>query len=234
MQRTPALETVFVPISSPSAFEETVERLGTAIRVGLLTAGHRLPAERDLAAQLGISRSTLRVAITTLIQSGHLRAVRGRGGGTFVVDDPPMAGNAEWLEHEARGVLDLRVAIETGATLLASERARPADLKPLKELVERMEASPTFEYYRRADVLFHIGVAEATHSPRLVAAMTDVQARMSELIARIPHPEQVLSRANSQHERIVHHLGAGDAGRAVRMMREHTEGTEHILAGLLP
>src|SRR5918997_5369855 len=87
----PALEAVFKPVQPPTTFEETVERLGTAIRLGLLAPGAQLPPERDLAEQLGISRSTLRQALTALIQSGHLLAVRGRGGGWFVANPPPPA-----------------------------------------------------------------------------------------------------------------------------------------------
>jgi len=71
-ERGPALEAVFKPVDPPTTFEETVERLGTAIRLGLLPPGRRLPPERALAGQLRISRSTLRQAITTLVESGHL------------------------------------------------------------------------------------------------------------------------------------------------------------------
>src|SRR5688572_30043794 len=91
MERDAALEAVFQPVRPPTTFEETVERLGTAIRLGLLAPGSQLPPERDLAAQLRISRSTLREALTTLTQSGHLVSQRGRGGGTFVVEEPPLA-----------------------------------------------------------------------------------------------------------------------------------------------
>jgi DNA-binding FadR family transcriptional regulator len=233
--RTPALDAVFKPVQPPTTFEETVERLGTAIRLGLLAPGSQLPPERDLAGQLCISRSTLRQALTTLVQSGHLVSLRGRAGGTFVADAPPLSvdGAAEPLGDEARSVLDERVAIETGATLLAAERAAEADLNLLDDLVERMANSGGFEDYRRADVRFHIGVAEAAHSPRLVTAMTEVQGRMSELIACIAHPEEVLTRSNGQHRRLVALLRRGDVSPAVRLMREHIAGTEHILAGLI-
>ena len=63
---------------------------------------------------------------------------------------------------------------------------------------------------------------------------TDVQAQMTDLIALIAHPPEVLARSNEQHARIVKALRKGDAARAVRTLREHSEGTEHILAGLLP
>lgn len=234
MDRDAALETVFKPVRPPTAFEETVERLGTAIRLGLLPAGSKLPAERNLAARLRISRSTLRQALTTLVQSGHLVSVRGRTGGTFVAERPPLAeGDGKPLGDDARAVLDYRVAIETGATILAAERANEEQLEVLDELVARMSEVDDFESYRRADVRFHIGVAEAASSPRLVTAMTEVQGQVSDLIALIPHPEEVLTHSNAQHRRLATLLRRGRGMQAVALMREHIEGTEHILAGLI-
>jgi GntR family transcriptional repressor for pyruvate dehydrogenase complex len=237
-ERSPALDAVFKPVQPPSTFEETVERLGTAIRLGLLPPATRLPSERELAEQLSISRSTLRQALTTLVQSGHLVSLRGRSGGTFVSDEPPIAQERAGppLGEEARAVLDYRVVVETGATVLAAERAGEDDLEQLGLLTEHMSvtASAGFEAYRRADVRFHIGLAEACHSPRLVVAMTEVQGQMSDLIQRIAHPDEVLTRSNAQHKRLVALLSRKDTGRAVRLMREHCEGTEHILAALMP
>jgi DNA-binding FadR family transcriptional regulator len=235
MEHSAAVAAVFEPVSPPTTFEETVERLGNAIKLGLLAPGSRLPSERELAEQLGISRSTLRLALTTLVQTGHLVSVRGRSGGTFVADHPPLAEpGAQPLGDEAWEVIDYRVAVEIGATMLAAERARPEDLDRLESLVARMAAAEAFAEYRRADMRFHIGVAEAARSPRLVRAMTEVQGQMSDLITRIAHPEQVLTRSNAQHARIVSLLRRGEGARAARAMRQHIEGTEHILAGLLP
>ena len=76
-------------------------------------------------------------------------------------------------------------------------------------------------------------MAEATGSDRLVTTMTEMQGQMSDLIARIAHHE-VLTRSNAQHKRLITLLRRRDASRAVRLMREHIEGTAHILAGLLP
>ncbi len=237
MERSAATEGVFKPVQPPTTFEETVERLGTAIRLGLLKPGTQLPPERELADQLRISRSTLRQALTTLVQSGHLVSVRGRSGGTFVSDAPPLAAGGspfEPLGEDARAILDERLAVEIGVTVLASERAEKDDLTRLEELVDGMAGAHGFETYRRADVRFHIGMAEAARSPRLVRAMTEVQGQMSDLIALIPHPDEVLTRSNEQHRKLVQLLGRRETGRAVRLMREHIEGTEHILAGLLP
>ncbi len=234
MKRDAAVAAVFKPVHAPTTFEETVERLGTAIRTGLLAAGSKLPPERQLAGELRISRSTLRQALTTLVQSGHLVATRGRSGGTFVADRPPLSEREEDpLGRDAWGVLDHRVAIEVGAAILASERAREQELRALDQLVQRMADCDDFEDYRRADIRFHIGVAEAARSPLLVTEMTEVQGQMSDLIALIAHPEEVLTRSNAQHRELVAHLRAGAAGAAVEVARSHIRGTEHILAGLI-
>ena len=236
--RGPALDAVFKPVQPPTTFEETVERLGTAIRLGLLPPGTRLPPERVLAEELRISRSTLRQALTTLVQSGYLVSLRGRSGGTFVAEEPPLARETEapLLGDEARAVLDYRLVVETGATVLAAERAEEKDLDGLERLTADMTLTQvaSFEVYRRADVRFHIGLAEACHSPRLVVAMTEVQGQMSDLIQRVSHPDEVLSHSNAQHRRLVALLRRRDTARAVRLMREHCEGTEHILAALMP
>jgi DNA-binding FadR family transcriptional regulator len=236
MERDAALEAVFMPVRPPSTFEETVERLGTAIRLGLLPPGSRLPPERELAGELRISRSTLRQALTTLVQSGHLVSLRGRRGGTFVSEQPPLAGHDdEPFDQEALAVLDYRVAIECGSVLLAAERGSEEQLKRLEALVAKMaEEIGDFDEYRRTDIRFHIGIAEAAGSPRLISAMTDVQAQMTDLISLIPHPAEVLGRSNEQHRRLVRLLRKGDGVGAVRLLRDHVEGTAHILAGLLP
>jgi GntR family transcriptional repressor for pyruvate dehydrogenase complex len=234
VERDTAVEAVFKPVRPPTTFEETVERLGTAIRIGLLAPGTKLPPERQLADELRISRSTLRQALTTLVQSGHLTATRGRSGGTFVVERPPLSEpDDEALGEAAWAVLDHRVAIELGAVALAAERASREQLDRLEELVKRMSKPKDFQDYRRADIRFHIGVAEAARSPRLVAEMTEVQGQMSDLIAKIAHPEEVLAQSNVQHRKLVALLREGDAKRAVPLMRKHIRGTEHILAGLI-
>jgi DNA-binding FadR family transcriptional regulator len=232
----PSFETVFAPVRSQTAFEETLERLGTAIKLGLLLPGARLPAERELCTRLEISRSTLRQALTALAQSGHLHAVRGRGGGTFVAESPPGAADpsAELLAGW-RDACDARLAVELGVAVLACDRATPADLEPLHELIEEMDARiEDFPAYRQDDVRFHIGLAQSTGSARLVASATEVQGAMTDLISYIAHPPEVLEWSNAQHAQLLQAVTAGDTSRAVSTMVDHLAGTEHVLAGLLP
>jgi GntR family transcriptional repressor for pyruvate dehydrogenase complex len=229
-------ETVFAPVRSQTAFEETVERLGTAIKLGLLPPGTRLPAERELCRRLGIARSTLRQALTALTQSGHVFATRGRRGGTFVSDPQPPADPAspETLARW-RETCDRRLAVELGVAVLAAERAQPGDLSALEQLESALEDSlEDFSAYRQTDIRLHVGLAEAAGSPSLVRAMTEVQGAMTDLISYIAHPPQVLASSNAQHRRLLAAVRKGDALRAVKTMTEHLQGTEHVLAGLLP
>ena len=234
---SPAVAAVFEPVQTASTLEETVERLGTAIRLGLLGPGARLPSERDLAEQLGIARSTLRQALTSLTESGHLIALRGRGGGTFVSDAPPLAESSrvDLTDGHWREVLDYRIAVEVGSVVLAAERATPAAPRDAAR-ARRGDARDVsdFSEYRRSDVFFHLGLAEAARSARLLAAMTEVQGQMTDLIAHIAHPAPVLARSNDQHAQIVRLIERGDGAAGAKLVREHLKGTEQVLAGLMP
>jgi GntR family transcriptional repressor for pyruvate dehydrogenase complex len=236
LESAASLETIFAPVRSLTAFEETVDRLGTAIRLGLLPPGTRLPAERELCAKLGIARSTLRQALIALGQSGHLRALRGRGGGTFVAEKLPPASPPPHDVLEAwRDTCDQRLSVEVGVAVLAAERASEQQIARLDEVVEAIESMlEDFPAYRQADVRFHVGLAEATGAPPLVVAMTEVEGAMTGLIDLIAHPPEVLASANAQHRRLLDAVRVRDGVAAAKEMIEHIKATEHILAGLLP
>jgi DNA-binding FadR family transcriptional regulator len=137
---------------------------------------------------------------------------------------------ARWRE-----TCDHRLAIELGVAVLAAERAERAELDALDDVAAALErALEDFAAYRQADIRLHVGLAEATGSTQLVRAMTEAQGAMSDLIAYIAHPPQVLASSNAQHRRLLAAVREGDGMRAARVMSEHLRGTEHILAGLLP
>ena len=134
------------PVRTGNAFEETVERLLTLIKLGLVAPGDRFPAERELAARLGISRLTLREAIRELQQAGYVESRRGRFGGTFVTYRPPPPSEAEAArlarENAARltDALTFRMAVETGAAeALARSPAQRASGREV--LLARLAAS---------------------------------------------------------------------------------------------
>jgi len=93
---------VLGPVRAQNAFEETVERLLTVIKLGVVARGERFPAERELAGLLGVSRITLREAIRALQLAGYVESRRGRFGGTFVIATPPAPSAAELRRMAAK------------------------------------------------------------------------------------------------------------------------------------
>ena len=230
------------PVRAGNAFEETVERLLTAIRLGLVGPGEKFPAERDLAAQLGVSRLTLREALRSLQQAGFVESRRGRFGGTFVMASPPAPGRAELLrqlrEDGARldDVLTFRMAVETGAAqLLAQAVAGPIPPAAAEVLPARLAALATAgpQDYRRLDTLFHLAIAELTGSPLLAAACADARMRTNDLLNAIPVQTRNIDHTAAQHTAIVAAILSGDPDRARRAVAEHLEGTSALLRGFL-
>jgi DNA-binding FadR family transcriptional regulator len=225
--------TIFAPVAALSTYEHTLERLGTAIRLGLIKPGERLPAERDLAEQLGISRSTLRQALATLTASGHLVAVRGRAGGTFVSASPPVASPSPYPLEHFRVMLDWRMALELGTVQLAAERATPEDRAMLAGAAATHTNGEDWATFRRWDASFHVLLAQAAHSDRVVAAMTRVQGEMSDLLAAIA-PTSRREAAAEQHRQVAEAVVRGDAEAAREAMRAHLEDTVRMLEERLP
>jgi DNA-binding FadR family transcriptional regulator len=222
--------TVFEPVDASSTYEETVNRLGTAIRIGVLGAGIKLPPERDLAEQLSISRSTLRQALATLTETGHLTAIRGRSGGTFVSEDPPVSSGRPFPRERWRPLLDCRVAAEVGSVLLAAERAHEEDLTAMRGALAAIDeaAEAGFAAYRRADARFHLLIAEASRSTRLVRSVARLQGQLCDLFSEVGVP----ARGQDDHEQhlaIYEAIEAGDAVAAVGALRSHLEATEMFL-----
>jgi DNA-binding FadR family transcriptional regulator len=236
------LAAVLRPVRAGNAFEETVERLLTAIRLGLVGPGEKFPAERDLAAQLGVSRLTLREALRSLQQAGFVESRRGRFGGTFVMASPPAPGRAELLrqlrEDGARldDVLTFRMAVETGAAqLLAQAVAGPIPPAAAEVLPARLAALATAgpQDYRRLDTLFHLAIAELTGSQLLAAACADARMRTNDLLNAIPLLPRNIDHTAAQHTAIVAAILSGDPDRARRAVAEHLEGTSALLRGFL-
>jgi DNA-binding FadR family transcriptional regulator len=233
------LSALLGPVRAGNAFEETVERLLTVIKLGVVGPGERFPPERELAGLLGVSRITLREAIRALQQAGYVESRRGRFGGTFVTYTRPAPDPGEVrriaLEDPGRlaDALTFRMAVETGA---AQVLARSADGDRRREvllarLVDVNEASP--EDYRRLDTLFHLSIAELTGSSLLAAACADARMRLNDLLNAIPVLQHNIEHTADQHAAIVDAILAGDAERAWAAVAEHLDGTAALLRGFL-
>ena len=242
MASPPDLDAIFSPIRTANAFEQTVERIGRAIKVGLLRPGERLPPERDLALQLALSRSTVREALRVLAEAGYLEARRGRGGGTFVVETLPVLEARDphdVLRELGAGVLDtlrFRKVLEVGAAELAADRATGDDVERLAAIVAEGDTLTAAEYpsYRAADARLHIAIASLAGSVQLVNAVTDVHATISEIMNGMPRSDEVLTNSTMQHHRLLAAIERHDRDAARVTMREHVDGIESLLSGLLP
>ncbi|MGW4000129.1 FadR/GntR family transcriptional regulator [Amycolatopsis sp. NPDC004772] len=228
-------EALFRPVRTGNAFEETVERLLQAIRLGVVGAGERLPSERELAERLGVSRVTLREAIRALSDAGYVESRRGRYGGTFVHDTlpapPEPGGKVDTVALE--DALSLRYVLETGAAEMAAARSlSPADRQHLTGTLAEAAGADLGDY-RRKDSRLHLAIAEVTASGSLTTAMADARSRVNQLLDRIPLLPPNLEHSNAQHEAIVDAILAGDAPAARRAMAEHIEGTASLLRAFL-
>jgi GntR family transcriptional repressor for pyruvate dehydrogenase complex len=146
-----------------------------------------------------------------------------------------MPKTSKRLLEAWRDVCDERLAIEVGIACLAAERSEPSALEHLDALVAQLDTElDDFDCYRQTDVKLHVGLAELTGNARLVVASTEAQGAMTDLIAHIPHPAEVLAVSNVQHARLLAAIRRGEGLEAMQIMAEHLRGTEHVLAGLLP
>jgi DNA-binding FadR family transcriptional regulator len=240
---------VLRPVRQGNAFEETVERLLTVIKLGMVASGERFPAERDLAAQLGISRLTLREAIRVLNEAGYVCSRRGRLGGTFVTYTRPTPDTGELRRlalqdaDKLTDALTFRLAVESGAAealagqfgAMRAGRATAADggagASLLARLAEVNAAGP--QDYRRLDTLFHLSIAELTGSSLLAAACADARMRLNDFLNAIPVLQPNIDHTAGQHQAIVAAVLAGDAAAARTAVAEHLEGTAALLRGFL-
>jgi DNA-binding FadR family transcriptional regulator len=247
-RRSPALDVdaravVFRPVRAGNAFEETVERLLSAVKLGLVEPGDRLPPERELAASLEVSRMTLREAIRALQQAGFVCSRRGRHGGTFVLapsrehEVTAAARAASTDERELADALAMRHVVEVGAAgLAATSMAGPGGTGTGASRVERLLAecaSADSTSYRRADSHLHLAIAELSSSPSIVAAVAEARIRVNDLLDRIPLLQANIVHSDEQHRVIVSAVLAGDAEAARAAMADHLAGTAALLRAFL-
>lgn len=233
-------EAVLRPVRGHHAFEACVEQLATAIRLGVYPLGSVLPPERELAARLQVSRATLREAMAALRQAGLVETTRGRGGGTVVTLKPrtPSARAAARVAPERRAdwldSLDFRRVIEPGAAALAagltlSDAARAQ----LEQALEEVTTARKPAAHRQADSRFHLTIAALTDSPRMVEAVTSVQATLHEMLLAIPVLDTNIAHSDRQHAAVVRAILAGRPERARTAMEEHCDDTAALLRGLV-
>ena len=227
-------ELFFRPLRTRNLFEETVARLGQAIKLGAVPVGERLPTERELHEQLGVSRITIREALRALEEAGFVEIRRGRNGGAYVLrnDEPEPGPEERATPAELQAEIDFRRAIEPTIAELAAERRDEEMLARATELLAASEGVPPTAY-RAADSRFHLALAAMARSPRLAAAAADVQLRHTEIVAaRGLILEESMRHSHHQHRKILDAIRASDAAGAREAMLEHLEASALIFRSL--
>jgi GntR family transcriptional repressor for pyruvate dehydrogenase complex len=228
----------FAPARGRHAFEECVERLATAIRLGVYPHGSTLPPERELANLLGVSRATLREAIAALRSAKMVSTVRGRGGGT-VVDHVPVVPREDpevfvGRRAELLDSLVFRRVVEPGACHVAARRSlSAAQQDQLREALDRVSRATDPGEHRQADSRLHLAIAAVTDSELILESVTTVQKYLNDMLTAIPVLAVNIEHSTAQHTAIVDAILAGDAPLARRVMERHCDDTAALLRGLL-
>lgn len=182
---TMAARTILGTLDDPGGrADQVAQRLGDAIRRGLLADGLRLPPEPELAQQLRVATVTLREGLAMLRQQGLVVTRRGRGGGTFVrrPDAVTISGLDEFTVLSLRELGDHRRAIAGVAAGLAAERALPEEIDGLGRQLYRLRGALTARERGAADGQLAVAVAAAAQSARLTREEMRLRAELGELL----------------------------------------------------
>jgi DNA-binding FadR family transcriptional regulator len=223
------------PIVGRRIAEDVVDRLVTAVALGLYVTGQQLPTERELATMLGVSRTSVREALKELTDTGYLEVRRGRTGGYFVLANwgPDSAEHVRrqlvdnWAEFEH--MFDARRLIESTIAHAAAERRTGGDMKPIHVALQAYLDAPDRDASRRADSALHRAIAQATHNPILVDLSVDMRTRISLNLGAEPYTEEVRRIAIVQHQELVAAIEEGRADDAAAIAARHFTLTERLM-----
>jgi GntR family transcriptional regulator, transcriptional repressor for pyruvate dehydrogenase complex len=178
------------PVEAQATYGLAVDRLRGQIHAGLLLPDEKLPAERQLAENISISRVTLREALRILETDRYISIKRGALGGAFV--SPIAILQTLAVKRIARDpgaimrVLEFRTANEAAAAPLAALRRAVPELKRMRAALETLSSAPSSALAKQSQTLFMLAIADATHNPFLAAAINQGLGEMFAPFAEQP------------------------------------------------
>lgn len=213
----------------PDGLSSALEKM---IRDGVIPHGGRLPSERVLAAQLGVSRTSLRTSLRELELKGMVDRKPGRG---TVVLAPRMSPAGSSLlakldrpERDLVEIMDLRNVIEPPIAERAARRATDRDLNELHRIVTEMESSGP-ERGAELDIAFHRRIASATHNPLLSHLVEFASGWIDESRPQTGFSEERLARSIEAHRRILSAIESRDAEASRQAMADHIKSVWDLL-----
>lgn len=225
------------PVIAPPAYELVLEQLRRSLQLGHFLPGEKLPPERDLAKQLGVSRTTVREAVRVLEGEGAVEIRRGSTGGIVVLERPVRAADLRQRLREFEEITDFRLAVETMAARLAAERRTRADLAALDrafgmlETIARDGAEGYVSTWARADTAYHLLIARVARNEHLQKAVENGRAAMFIPVGTVWG--RLEQHAHDQHAEIQKALHDADGDRAAAAMAAHIEATRTDVRAVL-
>jgi GntR family transcriptional repressor for pyruvate dehydrogenase complex len=222
-------DAAFRKVQVARAFEDIAGQIRAELSQGRLRPGDRLPAERDLAVQFGVSRNTLREALRSLEISGLITLRKGALGGAFVNDtngDTIVTSIQDMFSLGAvstEQITQARISIESAIIRAACEVYTAADLKKLHENLElAAEATRRNDFFARvnAHLEFHMILARATRNPILIVVMEALIGIMRQFVHSIG-AQQIPDYVLPSRKRFMHYFEARNAEAAVKEMERH-------------
>jgi GntR family transcriptional repressor for pyruvate dehydrogenase complex len=216
--------------------EMVYKQLVSLITKGHLRPGEKLPSERTMATELGVSRQSIREAIYRATTAGLIEVRQGEG--TFIISS--LKGTLRQplsilLTEQAEKVfefLEIRKLIEGWCAERASEAATPGDLKKLEGLLKKMEkGKPAESVWEKADLEFHSVIAAATHNVLAMHVMEGLKDsfhtyfRVKKYSTKQERKELLLD----QHRRILDAIRQKDAKKARKRIVEHLDYVEKMI-----
>lgn len=215
------------PFKAKSLAEQLADRLITAIALGSLLPGQKLPPERELAARLKVSRTTLREATHLLRELGYVSIHQGRNGGATVSSSwgpesvahirdvlVPQWQSFEWLFDVAETVRPL-------IARLAAQRRTDDDLEQIRAAVVSYEGAADRDALRRTDHAVHTAITAATHNPHYVSLENEIRSRMSMGTGALPFSADIRRQAVADHRELLRAVESGDGEQAAHVAHRH-------------
>jgi GntR family transcriptional regulator, transcriptional repressor for pyruvate dehydrogenase complex len=223
-------------VTPTSLTQAVADHLRLRIHRGDVSPGERLPAERELAEQLGVARISLREAIRQLREDGYVEVRRGATGGTYVTElrRPAEAWRARMREQvgEIDDIVDFRIALETQTAALAAQRRTEVTLAPVQESLGALRDVIGRTAFRQADSRFHVALARAAGNERLTDAVETARGELFSPRDLLPFREPV-EETLRDHQAIFDAVRDGDVERAAEAMRAHLEGARRQLRAIV-
>lgn len=214
--------------------DRTLQTLVAALDAGRWRSGARLPPERLLAIELGVGRSSLRIALAELERRGRIR--RHVGQGTFVTDAPGDTPTLGFLaDPSPADIFELRLMIEPQIAAAAAMRARDTDIAALRLRIDEGAEADDWTRWEETDTAFHRALAEAGRNPLLTGVLDSLRAMRrgrswGETRARTLSAAAQASYLG-QHREIADAVADRDPPAAAAAMRAHLAAVNRAMVG---